>query len=305
MAKKTLSYITRKSNKVTLYYNIMEKKLLKSLFGNYYSKAAINYRQAQTYCYSILHPYHYDAKRYSNTFLEKPCEFEYSDDLKKHIDRVIYIFWTGDNDITPNRLEGIKSLENVSGVEVKLITPKNLPDYIKEDDPIPDAYQYLSLNHRSDYLRSYFMYHYGGGYADIKLHTHSWVRTFEKFEESDAFIASYPEVGFWGADFPYMTNEEIKRDVYNHWRLLVGNCAFICRPHTIFVAEWHTAVKNRLLAYTDQLREHPAKDFFGRNIDYPIPWANLQGAIFHPFCLKYHDRLLKDKALMPSFKNYR
>lgn len=283
----------------------MVKKLLKEIMGDYYSIISINYRQMQTYVYSLMHPYHYDVKRYKGTFLEEPCLFEYSDELEKNVDRVIYIFWTGENEITPNRLEGIKSLKKVSGVDVKLITPKNLPEYIKDEDPLPEAYQYLSLNHRSDYLRSYFMYHYGGGYADIKPYFHSWVSAFESLDESNAYVASYPEVGFWGADYPFIKNEVLRRDVFIYWRYLVGNCAFICRPRTRFTAEWHTVVKNRLLAYTEQLRQHPAQDIFGSNSDYPIPWANMQGAIFHPFCLKYHERLLKDKALMPSFEDYR
>lgn len=281
------------------------KHLLYSLFGKRYTWFAMHYRQFQTYCFSVLHPYKYDAKCYEGTFLEEPCEFEYSDELVKHVDLVIYIFWTGDNEITPNRLEGIKSLEKVSGVEVKLITPHNLPEYIKEGDPLPEAYQYLSLNHRSDYLRSYFMYHYGGGYADIKTYYKSWIPSFEKLEHSDAYVIGYPEVGFWGAAQHDVENTNLKNDLWNHWRYLIGNGSFICRPHTKMTAEWHTAVRNRLIAYTESLREHPAKDIFGKNADYPLPWAGMQGEIFHPFCMKYHDRLLKDKALMPSFENYR
>lgn len=281
------------------------KKTISQLLGKKYTWLAMRYRQIQTYTYSVLHQYHYDAERYDGTFLEKPCEFAYSDDFTEKVDRVIYIFWTGDNEITPNRMEGIKSLEKVSCVKVKLITPQNLLDYIKEDDPLPEAYQYLSLNHRSDYLRSYFMYHYGGGYADIKTYYHSWVSAFDKLEKSDAYVMGYPEVGFWGAASHDIEHVDLKRDVYTHWRYLVGNGAFICRPNTKMAAEWHTAVRNRLLSYTEQLREHPAQDVFGKNADYPIPWGGMQGEIFHPFCLKYKDKLLKDKALMPSFKNYR
>ena len=281
------------------------KKIIIKLFGKKYTWFAMNYRQAQTYAYSVLHPYYYEAERYAGTFLEKPCEFPYSEELDKQIDRVIYIFWTGDNEITSNRLEGIKSLEKVCGVEVKLITPKNLFRYIKEDDPLPEAYQYLSLNHRSDYLRSYFMYHYGGGYADIKTYFMSWRPAFDKLEQSDAYVMGYPEVGFWGAAQHGIVHPALKNDLLVHWRYLVGNGAFICRPHTKMAAEWHTAVKNRLIGFTDQLREHPARDIFGKNADYPLPWGGMQGEIFHPFCLKYNNRLLKDKALMPSFENYR
>lgn len=281
------------------------KETLIKLLGKKYTWLAKHYRQFQTYTYSVFHPYHYDAERYAGSFLEAPCEFPYSDELNKQIDRVIYIFWTGDNEITPNRLEGIKSLEKVTGVAVKLITTKNLSEYIKEDDPLPDAYQYLSLNHRSDYLRSYFMYHYGGGYADIKTYYKSWLPAFDKLEHSDAYVMGYPEVGFWGAASHDIEDANLKQDVFTHWRYLVGNGAFICRPHTKMAAEWHTAVKNRLIEFTDQLHEHPALDIFGKNDDYPLPWGGMQGELFHPFCLKYNDKLLKDKALKPSFENYR
>lgn len=281
------------------------KQLLYKVLGEKYSRLATSYRQAQTYCYSVLHPYHYDPKRYEGTFLEQPSEFEYSEDLVKHVDRVIYIFWTGDNEITPNRMKGIESMQKVCGVEVKLITPKNLSDYIKEEDPLPEAYQYLSLNHKSDYLRSYFMYHYGGGYADIKTYFHSWVPAFDQLDQSDAYVMGYPEVGFWGAAFHDINDKHLRKELWTHWRYLVGNGAFICRPHTKMSADWHTAVKNRLINHTDVLKDHPAKDIFGKNEDYPLPWSGMQGSIFHPFCLKYKDKLLSDKALMPSFENYR
>lgn len=283
----------------------MIKKIAYNLLGGKYTWLAVQYRQLRTYTYSVLHPYHYDEKRYAGTFLEQPCEFTYSDVLDKQIDRVIYIFWTGDNEITPNRLEGIKSLEKVCGVEVRLITPKNLPDYIKDDDPLPEAYLYLSFVHRADYLRSYFMYHYGGGYGDIKTYYHSWVPAFEKLEQSDAYVMGYPEVGFKGAANYDMPEGNLKRDLHNHWRYLIGNGSYICRPHTRFTAEWHAEAKRRLLSFSDQLKAHPAKDPFGRNADYPIPWSGILGSIFHPLCLKYKDYLLKDRALMPSFENYR
>lgn len=281
------------------------KRLLYKIFGTTYTWLAMHYRQWQTYCYSILHPYHYDPKLYEGTFLEKPYEFDYSEDLVKHVDRVIYIFWTGDNEITPNRLEGIRSLERVSGAEVKLITPKNLSEYIKEADPLPEAYQYLSYVHRSDYLRSYFMYHYGGGYADIKSYYGSWIPAFEKLEQSDAYMMGYPEVGFWGAAYHDIDHQGLRNDLRTHWRYLVGNGAYICRPHTQLTAAWHTEAKRRLIKMTEVLRSHPAQDPFGRNIDYPVKWSGLLGSIFHPLCLKYYNKLLKDKALMPSFENYR
>ena len=285
--------------------SIMIKKIAYNLLGEKYSWLAVQHRQLRTYCYSVFHPYHYNPSRYGDSFLDKPCEFEFSDDFSNHIERVIYIFWTGDNEITPNRMQGIHSLEKVSGAKVQLITSKNLSEYIKEDDPLPEAYQYLSFVHRADYLRSYFMYHYGGGYADIKTYFKSWIPAFEKLEKSEAYVIGYPEVGFWGAACHDIKQPDLKSDVFTYWRYLIGNGAYICRPYTRFTAEWHQEAKQRLIVLAEALKKHPAVDPFGKTYGYPVKWSWLLGAVFHPLCLKYHEKLMKDKALMPSFENYR
>ena len=150
------------------------------------------------------------------------------------------------------------------------------------------------------------MYHYGGGYGDIKTYFHSWVKAFDKLDASkDAYVMGYPEVGFEGAANHDMPEGHLKQDLHFHWRYLIGNGSYICRPYTRFTAEWHAEAKRRLEQYSEMLKHHPAKDPFGKNTDYPIPWTGLLGTIFHPLCLKYHRHLLKDKDLMPSFKNYR
>lgn len=281
------------------------KNIAYNLLGSRYTQMALWRRNAITKLYAVLHPYHYDASRYGDCFLNEEPIFPYDDSKKGKVNRVIYVFWTGDNEITPNRLRGIQSLEKVSGVKVQLITPKNLPDYIVENDPLPEAYKYLSFVHRSDFLRGYFMYHYGGGYADIKTYYKSWISAFDKLDNSEAYVIGYPEVGWIGVASRTVENQVLKEDLESYWSLLIGNGAFICRPHTRFVAEWYSTSRRRLISFTEQLRQHPAQDAFGTNDDYPIQWESMQGGIFHPFCLKYHEYLLRDKALMPSFVKYR
>ena len=281
------------------------KSFAYKLLGERYTRLAFLRRDIQTRVYSLVHPYRYCPKRYGNCFINSKPSYSYNDKVLEKVDRVIYVFWTGDNDITPNCLQGIESLEEASGVKVQIITPQNLSEYIVDEDPLPEAYQYLSFVHRSDFLRGYFMYHHGGGYADIKTFYQSWLPAFDKLDASDAYVLGYPEVGWKGAKHDGMENMALAHDLGVYWSLLIGNGAFICRPHTRFVAEWYATSRRRLISYTELLRQHPAKDAFGTNEDYPLTWECLQGAIFHPMCLKYHDRLLKDKALMPSFKNYR
>ena len=281
------------------------KTIAYKLLGDYYTRLAFFRRNVVSRIYAATHPFYYKQGMYADCFLDKESIYPYDTDAVGKVDRVIYVFWTGDNEITPNRLKGIKSLEKVSGIRVQLITPKNLPQYIKEDDPLPEAYQYLSFVHRSDFLRGYFMYHYGGGYADIKTYFKSWVPAFDKLDSSDAYALGYPEVGWVGVANSTVSNTNLKNDLAVNWSLLIGNGAFICRPHTRFTAEWYSTSRSRLLEYTEKLRKHPARDGYGTNADYPIEWTCLQGGIFHPYCLKYHDRLLKDKALMPSFQDYR
>ncbi|MGN0070081.1 MAG: hypothetical protein ACI350_10210 [Prevotella sp.] len=281
------------------------KKMLYRLLGDRYTQFAYAYRNMLTYTYSVLHPYRYDAKRYEGTFLENEPLYPWTDNFEDKVPRVIYVFWTGDNPITPNRVAGIDSLRRVSGVEVKLITPKELPSYIKPDDPLPEAFQYLSLNHKSDYLRSYFMYHYGGGYGDIKTYFKSWTSAFRQLDASDAYAIGYKEVGFYGAANHDIEQRSLKEDLMRYWHILIGNGAFICKSHTQLAAEWHSEARRRLDLWSTDLKKHPAMDYFGTNEDYPIPWGSMQGEIFHPLCLKYHHKLLSDNALKPSFKNYR
>lgn len=259
-------------------------------------------KQVVTFIYALLRPYKYDTNKYPDAFLH---QLNFEPDLTKPIDRVIYVFWTGDNAITPNRLNGIESLEKKSGIAVKLITPENLPEYIKPEDPLPEAYQYLSLVHRADYLRAYFMHYYGGGYADIKNYSKSWVKSFDSLEQSSSWILSYRERGWWWAAIGDDDSECLKKDLVWHWPNLIGVSAFICRPQTPFTAQWLAEAKKRLIDNEEKLKLHPATDVFGKNEDYPLAWAFLLGAIFHPLCFKFQDKIVVDNAIKPSIYNYR
>lgn len=249
------------------------------------------------------HSYYYSDKKYPDSFMSKYTSALPKNVQQKNLDKVVYTFWTGDNEMSDNRKRCLLSLQSKLGVKVVLVTPSNLDQYILQSDPLPDAFQYLSCNHKSDYLRAYFMHYYGGGYSDIKEISTSWEGSFEMLEREKAFVIGYPELS---ADCVATPNDsETYNDLKFYWRKLIGNGAFICRAQTRFTEEWYRESKRRLLDNSKDLMTHPALDPFGTNSDYPIKWTYMMGDIFHPLCLKYHKKILHDERIMPIFENYR
>lgn len=247
--------------------------------------------------------FRFNPKSYPHSFISQ-YNSSLSDEIcNKPVDSIIYIFWTGTNEMSENREKNIKSIERNCDITVKLITPYNLEEYITQDDPLPDCFQYLSHVHKSDYLRTYFMYHYGGGYSDIKLHINSWKPFFDRFNRSKNYILGYPEIGELGIAHP--DDVETYSALKQNWKLLIGNCSYICRPYCKFTEEWYKETKDRVLNFNDELINHPARDPYGSNSDYPIPWTHILGDVFHPLCLKYHNKIMKDNKIKPSFSNYR
>lgn len=50
------------------------------------------------------------------------------------------------------------------------------------------------------------------------------VNAFERLDASkNAYIMGYPEVGFWGSANYDMKKGNLERDLYWHWRFLIGN----------------------------------------------------------------------------------
>lgn len=246
--------------------------------------------------------YFYSDKKYPDSFLSKYTSPLPKDVRGKKIDRVIYVFWTGDNEMSENRKLCIEALRRNTCIPVKLITPQNLSEYILPEDPLPDCYQFLSNVHKADYLRAYFMHYYGGGYSDVKAQHNSWISSFDKLENSNAYVLGYHEICH---DVVASTNDyETRLDLLKYWRTLVGTGAFICRPNTRFTSEWYTEMNKRVAESSEELRSHPAVDSRGTNKDYPIGWMHILGDIFHPLCLKYHKFIIQDSSICPDFKNY-
>ena len=249
---------------------------------------------------SKIFPYKYSPGKYNDTFLKN--NFAENLNQKSKIERCIYCFWTGNNEMSENRKRGIKSLQERAGVLVKLITPDNLSGYILPEHPLHPQFKNLSLVHKSDYLRCYFMHHYGGGYSDIKQTTHSWIFAFDELEKrKDKYIISYPEKHY--KDVAQLEGK-LGKDLKRNYSILAGNCAYICRSYTLFTGEWYQELLNRMNKYAPDLQKNPG-NIWGDNKGYPIPWTNILGDIYHPLCLKYNDKIIFTNKLRPITNDYR
>ena len=268
-------------------------------------KAYNFWRRAYSKYYPVMRPYEYKPSRYEDSFMSNPT-YEICNEAIAPVKRTIFCFWTGDNEMPVNRKHAFDVLVSKSGVDVCLVTNKNLNDYILDSDPLPDCYYMLSDVHRADYLRTYFMHYYGGGYSDIKETTHDWNESFDLIDNNpDCYICSYRELSIHTIGNKNIHDKALRRDLWVYYKNLAGNCAYICRPGTAFTLDWLNELKRRIEFLSPELIKHPALDPYGSNADYPVPWTYILGEIFHPLCLKYHNNILFDDKLLPIVYGYR
>lgn len=64
-----------------------------------------------------IFPYRFDKSRYPDLFVVN--DSNPFPNIQSKVDRVIYCFWTGDNEMSENRKKGYESLVKNSGIEVK------------------------------------------------------------------------------------------------------------------------------------------------------------------------------------------
>lgn len=200
---------------------------------------------------------------------------------------IIYCFWTGINPITEKRLHCLEKLEIDTDCTIRLIRAEDLPSYILKEHPLHEAYTYLSETHKADYLRTYFMHFYGGGYTDIKLPTGSWLGAFEEMRSSPTSLLN----GYQERGISWIANPAVK----DFWQKLPGNSAYIVRPQTVLTSEWYSSMMSLLDTKLEDLKRNPStcprcnKEEYGL---YPIEWNEMLGRIFHLVCSRYMDRII-------------
>jgi hypothetical protein len=246
-----------------------------------------------------INKYDYNAANYTDSFLSNVPKSDGA--VLKKTDEVIYVFWTGTNELTANRKKGLASLKEKSDVKIKLVTPTNLNEYIVQGYPLHEGYPYLSLIQKSDYLRCYFMLHHGGGYADIKPCINSWKPLFKKLNDSNKWCIGIREKFIGGV--PDMDGN-IGIDCKKYHNILIGNAGgYIFKPNSAIAKEWIAEIHKRLDFYLSELKKHPG-DAFGSG-DYPIPWAYLAAHIMAPLVLKYNEKVIPVDIELFTIENYR
>lgn len=103
--------------------------------------------------------YTFDKKNYPKTFLSHTPDVPKTEGEFK---KVIYCFWLGGEKMSNDRAECFRDMQQKNSVPIVLVSEDNLEQFIVNGYPLHKAYPYLSAVHKSDYLRAYFMHHYGG-----------------------------------------------------------------------------------------------------------------------------------------------
>lgn len=213
------------------------------------------------------------------------------------VDRVIYTFWTGDNPITPNRarsLDQLRRLNEPEGIDVLLITPSNLGEYLAPEVPLSDLYDRLHVVHRADYLRAYFLHVHGGGYADIKCPVTHWRGAFDRMDASTAWMMSDFEPSRFFS--PAFADRRLERLLQRTSPTHLHQIAFIARKATPLSTQWWEMVQAKLEAHREQLTRHPGVGRDGGE-NYPLPWTGILGQIIDPLAVKYADHVIHDRSM--------
>ena len=220
---------------------------------------------------------------------------------------VIWCYWEGE-EMSDNRLLSFNYLQQHIQVPVCLITPQNLPDFIKKEHPLPDSYNDLSIVHRSDYIRAYLLHHYGGAWHDIKATKVSYANIWEEFQNPDIWIVGRPETP-GGAAKVYTSDGKYAPEQYKN---LIAVPSWVGRPYTKMSDEILSGIETIFRQYASLLKKFPArhpreKKLIGRNmfhrlalkikfvcqqrsLHYPLEWT-LFGNVFHPVILKYQEHV--------------
>lgn len=219
------------------------------------------------------------------------------------MERKIFVFWCGENQITETRKANLQSIIDRSGCSVELVTNDNINDYIIE--PFHEAYKYLSVIHRCDYWKAYFAYFYGCGYSDIKECGFNWNQYFDELEANPAAeMISYSEIGGGGVALRcHSTVRTLPMEecypMLDRAEHIPGVCHYIYKKNSSMARLWRQTQHEILDSNMDILVNNPGTYHIGaikggvhwrykcketeqfKNSLYPFSWCEFGGMISH------------------------
>lgn len=213
----------------------------------------------------------------------------------------VFCFWTGDNEMSGTRRRNLEFLHGTVGLPVRLVTPRSLQQWLRPEWPLHPGYEFLSLVHKADYLRAYFLHHHGGAYCDIKRPTQQWRAVLE--EVSDDEDVWYVAAGHDSSKHVARMAGPLGRDLRVWHHRIPANGAALCRANTPLTLEWLTEVERRLDYYLPQLAEFPGGER-GAVVGYPISWNRLLNQVHHPLTLKFNQHVRIDNRIRVDTTDY-
>jgi len=190
---------------------------------------------------------------------------------------VIWAFWFS-KDMAGPRREGAKVMPSRFGVPLILLNSETIKPFLQW--PVPRALKFASKNHISDFFRIYFLFHYGGGYADVKPYlasTKPWTQFFQVLATSiEADVMGAPEIGPHGVGSP-----PGKSLGQFHYRL-ISNTFLMAKRNNPYLAEVHRRQLEIFEKKAKDLELHPApfdRCCFNHEGGYPLRWVEVMGEI--------------------------
>lgn len=226
-------------------------------------------------------------------------------------EKIIWSIWFGGIDNMSNdRKECLESIKQKNKNFI-LVDESNLNYFCKK---LNKSFDYLSLTHKSDYIRCYLMNEFGGCYTDIK-------KTDFSYDDTFSVLNSVKNYGYIGCGYRENSSNDIaltKEAQINKNRYydFIGTSAFMFLKNTKFTNTWFDKVENILNLNEDNLKNfpgsyHPRATINGAHQDntiekkgYPFEWTEILGHIYHPLVYENKNKIIKILP-RPRTENYR
>jgi len=220
--------------------------------------------------------------------------------------KYVFQFWTDDNSLTENRIRNLENFESTTGMKNILIHPSNLDQFVLPFHPLHKTYPYLSAVHKSDYLRAYFGFFYGGGYMYIKECWGNWKSSWHDLitcTDKNVFMNSHPNPDMGCVPC------SLSQDVKDNYAKIPSVCIFLSKQFNPIMYDWLIEIEKILDERAENITNNPMRNPYEYGGKYSICWneigARLLHRIYYEKYLKTSSSLLTMPFLNRNEKNYR